>query len=341
MSLKSRDITDFFKPFAQSRNKRPRSVDDAEDTITVSSSRASKLPNNASPASLSKDVSVSSPKSGNIPRPGETTSITIRSPSKSTKAPTIQPFTSSFGNLDGSGDKSNWNHEASTDTAVEAPISGEASTQRVVKNGQVIIRSSDDEDSASSASLDDLADLLGRREPSPSSSPLPEQSPPKIEPKEERNLRSRSKGARISMTKAGSTALPSVTSYKFSLDSLVTDTVDDNEVEAGVAKARSTFNALQEGNGEASSGSNSNKELNEDVLASVVDQEEEGAGFKRLLNAVRRTEALNQEKTWSFFSRRTSLQGRSPCEDFPCHAIKSTGWESVLKGELKMNLLCL
>lgn len=131
--------------------------------------------------------------------------------------------------------------------------------------------------------------------------------------------------------------------YKFTLDSLVTAAVDDDETEAGVARAKAALESHQkEGKGatnQTSSGDKSqSKEIREDVLTSALAEEKDETDLQRLLNAVRRTEAFDQDKSWSFFSDQATTP--SPPE-FPRDSILPSSRETFLRGWTRWFLLFL
>ncbi|KMU77253.1 hypothetical protein CISG_06097 [Coccidioides immitis RMSCC 3703] len=153
------------------------------------------------------------------------------------------------------------------------------SSQRVVKDGQVVVTGTDGEDTESIYSFgsdDDLCrKLLG------SGSPL--------RPSEKKGT------SKIPTTPPG---------YKFSLEDLVTHAVDDRETEANISRLRLSF----KGPGENSGTSKVNRTpkqrsrmFRDSVLASAVGEDTNTETMQRLKAAVDRTEAVDQGKTWSFF----------------------------------------
>jgi hypothetical protein len=105
------------------------------------------------------------------------------------------------------------------------------SSQRVIKNGKVVVTSSDGDDTDSISSMEDPDELLRKF----TSSSTPEAQRSVISP--ERPSRPLSKAARNKKL----SSLTAIPTYKYSLESLVTDAVDDNETEAGIAKIRQIF----------------------------------------------------------------------------------------------------
>ncbi|KAJ5824788.1 hypothetical protein N7447_007128 [Penicillium robsamsonii] len=147
-------------------------------------------------------------------------------------------------------------------------------SQRIIKDGKEVVISSDGEDTDSICSLEDPKNLFA-----PKSKKKDEFTPPKFP-------------TRISSPKK----------YRHTIDSLVHDAVDDNEVEASVSRARANY-APKELNGEepGNDPSGTGYALNETMLISALGKNEDGVGGQRLIGAIRRTDALDHGRTWPFF----------------------------------------
>lgn len=121
--------------------------------------------------------------------------------------------------------------------------------------------------------------------------------------------------------------------YKFSLASLVTQAVGDNEAEAGVAKAKAAMNEDENEDEETNAGKaesqTATSDLKEETLVSALGNREEGTSVQRLLEAIRRTEALEVHKSWSFFREAPA----TPAPEFPIWSIAPTSREQFLRGE--------
>lgn len=178
------------------------------------------------------------------------------------------------------------------------------SSHRIVKNGEEMVIDSDGESIGSIDTLDASDDLL--------SAFLKPSSPDYSSDK-----RSRTK--------------PSA--YKFSLASLVTQAVGDNEAEAGVAKAKAAMNEDENEDEETNAGKaesqTATSDLKEETLVSALGNREEGTSVQRLLEAIRRTEALEVHKSWSFFREAPA----TPAPEFPIWSIAPTSREQFLRGE--------
>lgn len=129
---------------------------------------------------------------------------------------------------------------------------------------------------------------------------------------------------------AGKKKLSAAPTYKFSLESLVTDAVDDNEAEASIAKLKQALEASQDN---ANGGDKGQKPgIREEMLASAIGLEENDSSFQRLLEAVNRTEAFVRDPSWSFFGDKTPQQAPSP-EPFPDGLVSDDPAFKALKGE--------
>lgn len=204
------------------------------------------------------------------------------------------------------------------------------SSQRIVKNGKEVVIDTDAE-SASSEELEDVDELLnkflGRAPSSPAPRKIPESrdlktrtastKPPNRKQHEFRNFR-----AKVGLDEK---------KYKFSLESLVQRSVDDDEIETNVAKAKAILEAqnhtIPTTNGLKDKSGRSN--LREDILASGLSSDNTGSDFKRLLDAVKRTEALEQEKSWLFFGDSSKKQD---VPEFPRDSILASSREAFLRG---------
>jgi hypothetical protein len=125
--------------------------------------------------------------------------------------------------------------------------------------------------------------------------------------------------------------------YSFSLDSLVTQSERDDADEIGVAKAKSMIESsdnVRRGNTTGDGG-----KPNQALLSSVVTDSGDGSDIQRVINAMKRTEAFDQDQTWSFFD-----DGAFDKEDldftfvddldFPEETSEFRGWQRSLIGQL-------
>ncbi|KGO69715.1 hypothetical protein PITC_054160 [Penicillium italicum] len=157
-------------------------------------------------------------------------------------------------------------------------------SQRIIKDGREVVISSDGEDTDSICSLEDPKNLFA--------------------PKSKRD----------DFTPAKFTAkISSPKKYRHNIDSLVHDAVDDNEVEANVARARADY-VQKQPNGKEPRNDPPGTALNESMLISALGQNEDGVGGQRLIGAIRRTDALDRGRAWPFFDCTQTL---APAPEFP------------------------
>lgn len=330
---KNRKLTDFFKPFASPRRKRALPVDEDQSSIAVAhSNRVGSGPLNTAinadattPEHPDATVLPSAIKDFVLPGPGL--------PALLRSEPEAQPRPACGGS-------------PSPDDSWVAP-SGVASCnshRQRLKNGQLVIKSSDDEDSTSDSSLDDLNELLTARKPS--MKPISISATRDTITRFDRgavHTRARTKVSRLDGrdNTSSTSRLPVVPRYKFSLDSLVRQTERDTASESDVAKARSLFGALEGAvdarellarNQEAPTAYTVEK-VDENLLASVISGSGEGTSLDKVLHTMRRTEALHRARSWLFFQ---DGRPRPECETqpFPAVALPSPCWHVLTKGEM-------
>lgn len=203
-------------------------------------------------------------------------------------------------------------------------------SQRIIKNGKEVVLSSDGEDTDSIESLESPEDFFKKLT---TPAPAPDKDIGAQTTDKDKTLRPKDTKPYKTIDSIFAPQVP-VPKYKFTLESLVTETVDDNKIEAGVAKAKSALERSERADKGASNGAFAQvggaiRQVGEEVLASALGEEEDETGLQRLLDAVRRTEAFDQEKTWSFFDQQVELP--SPPE-FPSDAILPGSKEAVLRG---------
>ena len=183
------------------------------------------------------------------------------------------------------------------------------SSQRVMKNGEVMIRNSDDE-SDSASSLEDLDDLLlleGRNPQRESSCPEPQVPASPLD-------RNAGDGRRMSTrrrTKSEKVATPlrpappvQSNKYKFDLESLARHRKQEEASVKDIARANAILGSLKQQ--ETSACGNGGPAYTKGPLDSIfIDVVMKGHGdedeVSRLKAAIQRTEALHHGTSWSFF----------------------------------------
>ena len=314
---KSRHITDFFKSFGRSvsstKRSRQEEDDDLEDTIALAR-RRTKSPKILEPSPEEDHNFKSTARSSSLtPIDSDASIDSSNGPQTKTAGVQTVPIATpghSFGSHASNG-----------------PVM--TSSQRVTKNGETIIKNSDDE-SDSDDSLEDLDDLLSNRKSPRISSPPTEPDLPPVSATAQTRHSSRRTGHARSAIKA----LPVVPKYRFSLDTLVAHAAKDDAAEARAAEARQLVDSLDHRStalevkvGKGQVEGNVNKRL----LTTLVAQDGDEDNIDRLMHAIERTEALQIQKSWSFFDLREQADV-SEQEEFP-KVPRTAVWKGVVEGK--------
>ncbi|KAL9106995.1 MAG: hypothetical protein Q9227_008031 [Pyrenula ochraceoflavens] len=208
------------------------------------------------------------------------------------------------------------------------------SSQKVVHKGQVVaVRDSDEEDSDSS--LADLDELLGKKkEPATSSS-----SPPSVDDIEGTYDLSRwvSRPANTGKRKGPIVGKETFSrfrdaeqKYPIGLEKLLNNHFDDQETEANLAKVQKGYDEAERVDAQKKAAKKRDG-VDEDVLKSVTEgKDDEGLGHSRLLEAVKRTDALTGERTCSFFTAQPIHGDENYEYTFPRRALRLKSWEACL-----------
>lgn len=182
------------------------------------------------------------------------------------------------------------------------------SSQRIVRNGEVRIRDSDEE-SGSDTSLEDLDELLALFKPSRGYSRPKELD--HTHPAEDdtggsssrRTTRKRPQAStKDSPLSSAVTAMPK--SYKISLDSLAKQRKQYDASNAGVAQAKSVLDLYDQRKATTDCREplkDKTGVLEADLINIVMKDQVDGDDMGRLKTAIHRTEALQHGKSWSFF----------------------------------------
>lgn len=212
------------------------------------------------------------------------------------------------------------------------------SSQRIVKNGAIVIRSSDDE-SDSDSSLDDIDGLIARKS-APNSTPPTESEPtlPLANTQTGQKIRASSRlktpKTTVSFTPQEQPKFRMPPEYKYSLASLVQRSKEEKALEENIAKAKSALDSHDIENPLIFGGSHGSApteaKIDTTLLVSVMKRKNEGEDIDRLLMAVQRTEAFDLRTTWSFFD---DLQGILPSKQARFPTLTGTRWEGILSGK--------
>lgn len=325
--FKIRSITDYFKPSTLPRqNKRPPPDDDDEKTRVARRSR-SNTPRGTDrllQTHASEDVSTGDAAQGAQIPEGHLNGSML--PSRSPRCESTNNISmASIGTR----------REKIDPLASPGPVL--TSSQRVVRNGEVMIRNSDDE---SDSSLDDIDDLLARKSamiPSPSNEPEAG-LPPSAKQRDRQSgasTRSRTRGAGPTRAQHSPPSLVQRPRYEFSLDSLEQRSKNDRDVEADAAKAWTLLDSMEMQKGTAQNDSNSQARTGSKAITNLLvsimknDNRDEDE-IERTTTALARTEALDQENSWSFFD---DLHRSSSDEQAKIPIPQDTEWQGILNGK--------
>ncbi|KAL9593889.1 MAG: hypothetical protein Q9219_007329 [cf. Caloplaca sp. 3 TL-2023] len=296
MSKKS--ITDFFKPFAHPhKNKRPPSEDEPE-LQRASQRSCSKTPQ----ATTGRDTEQTRAFGSSDNAPLTPSQCSTLNSIQNLPSSTLEQWFS-FPMEDSIVRHERDQSHAVDGTASQGPII--SSSQRTIRNGEVIIQDSDDERSGTDISLDDLDDILtSRMTPHESISffdgtSLSVPSSQITRPQSPKNAGKSCSGSSRS-TADKLPKLAGIPKFKFSLGALVEQRQADDESRLSIESAKCMLNYLEERNPQALG--IGNQMLDENLLATIIRTEDEGPDVGSLMGAIERTEALHLPKDWLFFN---------------------------------------
>ena len=214
-----------------------------------------------------------------------------------------------------------------------------SASKRTIKDGEEVVRPSDSEEDSDS-SLEDVATVLGlrsKKQPSPSATkqesaenlPVTNQVPhtygdPRIVGDRVGTLRNGSSSRRQTPANKGHQE----PKLLYSLSSLVNMSNRAAKTEEKLAKLKSQIAGL-EGIDE-NENSSARKQVNEGVLATVIEGEEKDERAKRLYQAMRRTDALEYNQVFYFFD--TKKKATRP-QAFPRKHLPQHSWTAVMNGK--------
>ena len=192
------------------------------------------------------------------------------------------------------------------------------SSQRIVKNGEVMIRNSDDE---SDSSLEDLDDLIARnsshKAPSPPPCNLDDSHSNFQAGKHAESIKKQTIGTSVQLGKPASPhllALPVIPKqYQSSLESLAKERKQHEAGKDSLAQALSlieSYDQRRASSNEKSRMLDQKNNLEADLVTRLVKAKTDSDNVSRLQTAIRRTEALQYSQSWSFF------------EDHPGHSLR-------------------
>lgn len=201
-----------------------------------------------------------------------------------------------------------------------------ASSQRMVKNGEVIIKNSDEE-SHSDTSLEDLDNLLGSRKPSERESltyPKPELSRLSSRSKKDGDyMNTRRRTRESAHTDEAFPLRPDLPvqrkKYRFSLESLAKERKQEEAFKENIAQANTMAKSLVQKRKRIDENGRLRTEtvgLGADIIDTIMKDHGDDGDIGRLKTAIQRTEALHLSKSWSFFDSHSEVS-LSEQEKFP------------------------
>lgn len=219
-------------------------------------------------------------------------------------------------------EKSSISHKAESVAPARETSFASSTSQRTIKNGKELVTGSDGEDSDSAASLESPEDLFAKL--------LGPKSMDGVVDGENKTTTRGKKTSKSSKSNSKSKNSNYATPrYKNTLEALVTEAVGDSETETGIAQLRATLTKSEEDRAAAANADAQGRPLHEDMLTSALGDQSDEQGYQRLLDAVRRTEVFEQDKTVSFFNHDVA-----PAPEFPKSSIAPGTYLAVLRGWL-------
>ncbi|OJD35318.1 uncharacterized protein BKCO1_18000131 [Diplodia corticola] len=326
------NITSFFKPFAEPSNHRALSEERRDrgpsfpSLSVLDSSKRSRLPSSdhvkdrpASPSAPSRDILSPTPPSEIKPTHASRSSQSL-------------PVASSP--PDGEGATSRWVGGAepsssfiSSCSSLPAPQPSQSSTasKRIVKDGLMIVRTSDsEEDSDSGSDLEDLSTILNkkRRAQAP-----PGESRPAMKVKEAKatpakyGLRSYFKPP--PPKREFRSIIAPRKEYRINLSDLVAAKQRGLNAEARVLEAQRKAEEAERAENECKESSR----LTREGLSTALGDDEDA---QRTLDALERTEALETSQVWQFFMANGHQKAARTTPKFPAQSLSKEGWHRIL-----------
>ncbi|KAL8716120.1 MAG: hypothetical protein Q9220_000025 [cf. Caloplaca sp. 1 TL-2023] len=185
------------------------------------------------------------------------------------------------------------------------------SSQRIVKDGEIVVKDSDDERSDSDTSLEDLSNLFAPPKPINSSPRFPSDD---VSIPNSRATKQGKQSAASAMANGTPSVTTSIPSYKFSLDALLRQSRQSEDSKTSIDNARHLLDSMEKR--DPPPVERASKLLDQRLLETVMNDQEDPSNVQRLLVAIERTEALHQDEIanilvamhWSLHNERLRLQ---------------------------------
>ena len=208
-----------------------------------------------------------------------------------------------------------------------------------------MVTNSDDEGSDTDTSLGDIDELLRlrRQPPEQISSPLTEPdssiSTPSVrsssgsEPEADITVHVRTRRRNLVNKQSSLRQSSDAPKYKFDLGSLVKRCQKDEACEEGIARARSLLATLERKDTSALAQDGGHldekRRVDADLITFAMKQQGDDSDTKRLMLAIERTEALEEDLSWSFFENDNET---SDVHSEACTDAKPKSWHGALGG---------
>ncbi|KAL9078966.1 MAG: hypothetical protein Q9157_002109 [Trypethelium eluteriae] len=355
----NRKLTDFFKPYVQDQGNRTAS--DFKITISPKAKASSRALRNGDRRS---ETPSAPPKSGRTTTQArrqelpQTSSNSLDSSSERADsagrssrdiAHTLDRERTKAGipNVAQQKPISSGLSERSSFTTISSQTPPPSSARRITSSGEVVVKNSDSEDGDSDSSLEDIDELVARKKATSVLASFQGPSNTQSSGKFNSHLPTRSTKPTSKLNHRTTAEPESQRSYKFNLRSLVNQFDTDTASKERIERAK---NALDAENEKAKkdedtrkrvkvAGASENGVIDESSFTSVVNGSDGEEDPQRVMAAMRRTEALQQDLMWHFFNDEPKpLPKRQP---FPVQALPETGWMTALKGSFERQQACL
>ena len=222
-----------------------------------------------------------------------------------------------------------------------------SSGRKVTKNGVIIVKDSDSEDGDSDSSLEDIDEVMARQKAASALASFQEDRNKQISTKSVMTTSTRLQRATNKNDNARAWKTQPQRSYKWDLKSLANQSNNDTATKERIEKVRNEMEA-ESGEGQREEENTKmvdlahgqdNGSINEAHLASFADGSDAEEDPQRVIAAIRRTEALQQDLTWYFFEDKLSTPPKT--DVFPVQALPETGWMTTLKVGWERQQACL
>ena len=212
-----------------------------------------------------------------------------------------------------------------------------SSARRIKSSGEVVVKNSDSEDGDSDSSLEDIDQMMTRQKAASALASFQHSIDAQRPGKPVSPPLTRTRDVTTKHSNRATLKSESQRPYRFSLSSLVNQSDKDTAAKERVKRAKSALEAENEEarkdaearNKAAAADASGDGVIDEAYFASIVDGSDAEEDPQRVIAAMRRTEALQQDLTWYFFDEKANPFWKR--EPFPSQVLPETGWMTALK----------